>query len=70
MDILGERAKTHPFVDVKSEPTTDFTLITVMTLAVNQSDLPRVTGGPEGEDFAFNVGGQRVRVRGEAIHFG
>jgi hypothetical protein len=70
MDILGERAKIHPFVDIKSEPTTDFTLITVMTLAVNQSDLPRVTGGPEGEDFAFNVGGQRVRVRGEAIHFG
>jgi hypothetical protein len=70
MDILGDRAGIHPFVDVKSEPTTDLTLVTVMVLAENTTDLPRITGGVEGSGFAFSIGGKNVRVVGEDIQIG
>lgn len=70
MDVLGEQARIHPFVDVKSEPTTDLTLVTIMALAANRGDLPRVTGGAEDAGFTVTIGGQRVRIEGEEIQFG
>ena len=70
MDILGDQASIHPFVDVRSEPTTDLTLVTVMTLAKDMDDLPTVEGGADGEGFTFTVGGKSVRVVGEDIRIG
>ena len=70
MAILGDRASIHPFVDVTSAPTRDLTLVTVMALAEDASDLPTIAGGVDGEGFAFTVGGKSVRVVGEDIAFG
>lgn len=70
MEMLGDRADIHPFVDVTSAPTTDLTLVTVMTLAENAHDLPPVVGGVEGEGFTLAVGDKSVRVVGENIAFG
>lgn len=70
MDMLGDRASIHPFVDVTSDPTTDLTLVTVMALAPDETSLPAVSAQSVAEGFALNVGGQSIEVMGETIKVG
>jgi len=67
MDILGDNASIHPFVDVTTAPTTDLTLVTVMGLAESEAGLPAMSAKSEGAGFTLEIGDQRVSVLGEAI---
>lgn len=67
MDMLGERASIHPFVDVTTESTTDLTMVTVMALAEDESDLPTISGQGDGSIFQLEVGGQKIRVDRDEI---
>ena len=70
LDMLGDRASIHPFIDVTTGPTTDLTLVTVMALAKDEGNLPTVSGRGEGSVFRLEVGGETVHVDRDVIRLG